>query len=222
MRRAILVLALVLALLCGASSPAHAGPSDGLVPTLALLDRSTPRCALQGLLDAAHAGDFPRAAHYLDLRGVARADQASEGPLLARELAFVIDGNLPIDEAKLSDDPKSSADGAAVGAIDLDGERVPVTLTRVRFDDGVQRWIVSRITVAMVPALWEEFGTRGWEDRLPEPIVRRRLLGTAAWKWLALLAAALAAWLLATIVAAVTIGLARRRARRTSRRGTLG
>ena len=215
MRRAILVLTLALAVLSGASSRAHAGPSDGLVPTLALLDRSTPRRALQGFLDAAHAGDFLRAAHYLDLRSVARADQAGEGPLLARELAFVIDGNLPIDGAKLSDDPKSAADGAAVGAIDLDGELVPVTLTRVRFDDGVQRWVVSRTTVAMVPALWEEFGTRGWEDRIPEPLVRRRLLGTEAWKWLALLAATIAAWLLATIVAALTIGLAKRLAART-------
>src|SRR5262245_59276228 len=55
------------------------------------LDRRTPRDAMVGFLDATQRRDYARAAEFLDLRRVAAADRAAEGPALARQLRVVLD-----------------------------------------------------------------------------------------------------------------------------------
>ncbi|MGZ3416627.1 MAG: mechanosensitive ion channel family protein [Polyangiales bacterium] len=192
-----------------------AGPNDGL-PKAAALDRATPRHTWEGFLAATHAGDYLRAAQFLDLRGVLRAKQANEGPVLAQRLSYVVDRKLPIDLASIPDTPEATGPLVTIGTIFVDDEPIPISLARVRFDDGVQRWLVARATVAVVPELYKEFGPHGWEDRLPRVLVQTRYFGIEAWQWLALLAAITISWLSGWILGSLFIGIARRIARRTT------
>jgi small-conductance mechanosensitive channel len=199
---------------------AWAGPNDGLPRLDVPLDRDTPRRAFDGFLQSARAGDWNRAAHFLDLKAIPRGNQAKDGPTLARELAYVLDRKVIVDPSKLSDAPEGSSTGPSgtelVATITMDDEPVPITLARVRFDDGVQRWIISRPTVAMVPELWTEFGPTDWQERLPPSLQRFKLFGVAAWQWIGLLLSTLGAYALGVVFAAIVLGLLRRVARRTT------
>ncbi len=211
------VRALALALLLFVT-PAVAGPNDGLPKPGVVLDRATPRRAFDGFVDAAHAGDFLRAAHFLDLRGVARGKQAVEGGELAQKLAYVIDRQLTVNYAALSDAPDGGVGNAAllvVGTVFVDDEPVPISLARVRFDDGVQRWIVARTTVTMIPELYKEHGARGWEDKLPRVLVTNRFFSIEAWQWIALLIALLGSWAGGWVIGTVIAGIALKIAQRT-------
>lgn len=198
--------------------PANAGPTDGLPKPAVTLDRATPRRAFDGFVQATRAGDFLRAAQYLDLRSIPRNRQVNEGPALAQKLSYVLDRQLAIDVGAISD----AVDGAAgnqalvvVSTIFVEDEPVPISLARVRFDDGVQRWIVARTTVTMIPELYKEHGARGWEDRLPRILVTTRLMGIEAWQWIALVLALLSSWVLGYLLGTLLVGLARRLAKRT-------
>ncbi len=180
--------------------PAYAGPQDGLAKPANLVDRTTPRRAFEGLMAACRAADFALAAHYLHLGGVPRKDQAAQGPVLAQRLCYVVERKLPAETSGISD----ALDGGVppqvglvtAGFVALQDEPVAVTFARVRFDDGVSRWLVSRQTVSLVPQFWALHGARGFEDRLPEVLVTTRVLGVEAWQWLALGLAMLVAALL--------------------------
>ena len=84
--RALLLLCAVITLLAWTVA-AVAGPNDGLPKPAETLDRATPRRAFVGFHEAVHASDYLRAAHFLDLRNIARNKQAAEGAELARKLA---------------------------------------------------------------------------------------------------------------------------------------
>jgi small-conductance mechanosensitive channel len=216
---------------------AWAGPSDGLNRQEALVDRATPRRTMEGFLRAAKQGNFDRAAHFLDLRDSKRADQPKDGPIAAQHLAYVLDKELVVDPSRLADTadgivepisataPSASANvGSAstgaglvtVGTILLADEPVPITLSRVRFDDGVQRWIVSRTTVALVPAMYAAFGPSGLEERLPTILAKVHLFGLAAWQWAGIAIVALFAWLVGHATAKIVVALLHRLAKRTA------
>jgi small-conductance mechanosensitive channel len=214
--------------------PAWAGPNDGLPRLDVPLDRDTPRRAFDGFLQSAHAGDWNRAAHYLDLKAIPRANQAKDGPALARELAYVLERKVIVDVSKLSDAPEggplalangappvtaaaAAANGTEIAAtIQLDDEAIAISLARVRFDDGVQRWVISRTTVAMVPELWSAYGPTDWQERLPPSLQRLKLFGVAAWQWIGLGLSCVGAYALGFVFAALVLGLLRRLARRTT------
>ncbi len=194
-----------------------AGPNDGLPKSTVALDRTTPRRSLEGFVQAVHASDLLRAAYYLDLRGVPRGQQATDGPMLARELSYVIDQKLIVDYAKVDDSPEGGvAPQAAVviGSVVVDDEPVPISLTRVRCDDGVMRWLVSRTTLSMVPPLWNAYGAHEFEEKLP-PWLARRVLGNAVWQWLALFGLLVGSYVVGRIVSAILVSVARRLARQT-------
>jgi small-conductance mechanosensitive channel len=216
---------------------ALAGPNDGLPRLDVPLDRDTPRRSFDGFLQAARAGDWNRAAHFLDLKAIPRANQAKDGPALARELAYVLERKVIVDVSRISDAPEGgplpavsgapAVPGAAAAAappsgtetaatIVLDDEPIAITLSRVRFDDGAQRWVVSRTTVAMVPELWSAYGPTDWQERLPPSLQRLKLFGVAAWQWIGLLLSCVGAYALGVVFAAIVLGLLRRLARRTT------
>jgi small-conductance mechanosensitive channel len=216
---------------------ALAGPNDGLPRLDVPLDRDTPRRSFDGFLQAARAGDWNRAAHFLDLKAIPRANQAKDGPALARELAYVLERKVIVDVSRISDAPEGGPLPAVSGApavpgvaaaaappsgtetaatIVLDDEPIAITLSRVRFDDGVQRWVVSRTTVAMVPELWSAYGPTDWQERLPPSLQRLKLFGVAAWQWIGLLLSCVGAYALGVVFAAIVLGLLRRLARRTT------
>jgi small-conductance mechanosensitive channel len=197
---------------------AWAGPNDGLPKPAVALDRSTPRRAFDGFLQATHGSDYARAAHFLDLRNIARSKQVNEGPALAQKLGYVIDRQMTVDLGAVSDAPDGGAGNTAVvvaGTIFVDDEPVPISLSRMRFDDGVQRWVVARTTVQSIPEMYERHGARGWEDKLPRVLVLTKLFGVELWQWLALAASLVFGWAGGFVVGSLLVGLAKRIARRT-------
>lgn len=184
-------------------------------------DRSTPRRSMQGLIEAGHAGDYDRAAQYLDLRYLPPARQKTEGPTLARDLVYVLDHHVDVDLDELSDAPDFTADArdpkqttAAFGQLVLHEETVTLTLVRLK-QDGAQRWLVSRSTTQLIPELEKVYGPSHWEERLPAFLKNPRLLGNAPWQWAAVALGALGAYAIGRLVAAVVIALLARAARRT-------
>ncbi len=217
----------LLALLCVVlARPAAADPMDGL-PRLAagvVIDRSTPRRTLNGMLTAVHEGDAARAAYYLDLRGIPRSQQADAGPKLATELAYVL-SHENVSLAELPDtstvpppagiSPKSAeANLVTAGELYIGEEPVPISVVRVRFDDGVYRWLVSRTTLSMVGELTDAYGPKGWQTTFPDWLTRPTFYGNVLWQWLALVLIAFLSYLVGRLSAHLMVSLGLRAVKR--------
>jgi small-conductance mechanosensitive channel len=176
--------------LSAASPAALAGVNDGLAHSDATLDQATPRRSMSGFLNAAHAGNFNEAARYLDLRDITLAEQSLRGPELARDLAYVLDRNAKIDLTAIEDDPNATPDGnnVIVTTVALDEERVSIALVRVPTTTTPPTWFLSRNTVDLIPALYTEYGPKGWEGHMPAWLLNTTIFGNAAWQWLGLVA----------------------------------
>lgn len=172
-----------------ASSDALAGVNDGLAHSSAVLDQATPRRSMSGFLDAAHSGKFDAAARYLDLRDIPLAEQSLRGPELARDLVFVLDRKAKVDLTAIEDDPNATPDGnnVIVATVALDEERVSIALVRVPTDSAPPTWFLSRNTVDLIPALYTEYGPKGWEGHMPAYLTNTIIFGNAAWQWLGLI-----------------------------------
>ncbi|HTN51362.1 MAG TPA: mechanosensitive ion channel domain-containing protein [Anaeromyxobacter sp.] len=194
--------------------PSAAAAVGGGEPAPAELDLTTPRRATRAFFVAANQGDFAEAARVLDLRDLPEARRAVEGPLLARQLKFVLDEKLWVDWERVSDDPQGNpADGAraeVLGTIPIGDAAVTVRLAR--WADG--SWHLGRGVVDAIPRLYDEYGP-GWiGDRMPRVLIEVRLLHVQAWQWIGLAAALL----LASFVGGALGAAGRRVALRLSRR----
>ena len=95
-------------------------------------NRGTPRGSVYGYITACRAGDYERAAAYLDLRRLP-AGQRERGPELARRLKTVLDQTLWIDYVDLSDRNAGAPDDGVkpwqdrLGEIELDGRPIAFT-----------------------------------------------------------------------------------------------
>jgi MscS family membrane protein len=208
----ILILLLCVELLCGfALSPAWGGQllqhelagtqgheTSGKPPHVASdipvddLDRGTPRRAVEGYLQALHARDYQRAAHYLNLRRLTDEEAKHLGPELALQLKIVLDQKVPIDIESLSDSPAGyledglPPDIEQLGRIDTPDRPVHIRLQRVPRDDGVEIWQVSAATVAEIPDLFARYGHGVSGEALPRVFLETEILNTQLWQWLVL------------------------------------
>jgi small-conductance mechanosensitive channel len=203
---AFLVFAMAALLLFTSPSARASGPNDGLMPDPSL-DRASPRRALDGFITAAERGDYPKAAHFLDLRAVPKARQEVEGPELAEKLGYVLAHTPRIDLDKVPDDPetlRANDPGPVVAAtVYLEDDTVPIGLSRIRFEDGGTRWVVARTTVAMIPVMYNAMARSPLEDHVPS-ILTGVVMGNAIWQWLALIISIpmsiLVAWALSWVI----------------------
>ena len=62
------------------------------------LGRTTPQETVVQFLEACHARDYAKAAHYLDLRRMPAVDRAKQGPQLAAQLEDLLD-DTPFDHS---------------------------------------------------------------------------------------------------------------------------
>ena len=202
-------LLLALALACAPlSAVAQSDPwfsidvlNEGLSEPPATVDRRTPRAAVATLLRAEESGDWDAAAHVLDLSDVPAAQQAVEGPILARQLASVIDRKAVLDWEALNARPDglSEIGGRAEAQagdprrsfllrdLDLDPVPVPIRLERVRAgEDADPQWVFSRETVADLPALYARYGPSEFEGKLPGWLRAEAFWGLMWWEILGL------------------------------------
>jgi len=163
-------------------------------------DRGTPRRSIEGFLAATRAGDYERAANYLDLRRLPRSTVQEQSPLLARKLKIVLDRSLWIDLDELSDLPEGlTKDGLPrdrdlVGRIETPDGTFPILMQRVPRDDGVLIWKISSATVERIPMLWNHFGTGPWVEWIPPVLLDHTLWGLS-----------LATWIILTVLIGVSV-----------------
>jgi small-conductance mechanosensitive channel len=182
------------------------------------VDRQTPQATVQGFLDAAHAGNYRLAAHYLDLDSLPRTEQAHRGAQLARRLKFVLDRKLPVDLSTVSQAPEGEPSDPRfdqIGTIPLEGALVPIRLQRVvASDDGMLVWVFAEATVKQVDKLFSEHGPI-LAETLPTVFFERPVLGLEPWQWLGLLVVLVAGWVLAVLLERISLAFAMRLAKWT-------
>lgn len=155
-----------------------------------------PAEAVTSFLEAAHEGDFARAAKWLSLEKLKPEVRAVEGPRLARRFMFLLDQFLTLDAAKLNASPGDTV--VAAGELPLGRVRIPVQLSKQA--DGT--WHFNSRTVKAIDPLFEENGSPLWE-LLPQWLMRRSLGPLGAWQWLGLLTMFVIGWALSRLSSAV-------------------
>jgi small-conductance mechanosensitive channel len=178
------------------------------------IDRSTPRRAVAGFLEATDQKDDVRAAKYLDLRSIPRGSRAEEGPILARKLRSIFDWKLRLNLDKISDakegDPTDGPGTDALGTVELGQETVTLAVSRVELDEGGLAWLVSRGTISHVPALDPAEHTRPITSHLPKWMSAYSFRSLAVWQWVGLLVIGFVAYAVAVVLGGLVGALARR------------
>jgi MscS family membrane protein len=218
-------LAIALALAASGASAQETAATEPTKPPpgpLDELERQTPRSSLRGFLTAGRAGDWDRAAGYLNLSPVPAAQRAARGPELARELKTVLDRTLWVDLEALSDEPEgATGDGLPrrrdrVGVIETTGGAVDVLVDRVAREDGALVWKVAATTVARIPDLHADFGDGPLGEILPPVFFESRLFEIQLWQWIGLALIAFLAWLVSYVAVRLVVSIARPLAARSS------
>jgi len=209
--------------------------NEGLGPVPETMDRSTPRSAVAGLLDAVARSDYRAAAHVLNLSRLSPAEQRERGPALARRLAAVIERAVWVDWSLLSgradaviensrgDHPLAGEPrrNISLALLEARGRAYEVRLGRYKPPDGDPVWLFTPQTVSHSTLLYEEYGPHWIEAYIPEAL-NQPFWGLRLWEWAALpLLIGLLALVLWT-ARALTRALAGRMTRPTMRRAVAG
>jgi MscS family membrane protein len=173
----------------------------------------SPRVSLQAYLDAGRAGAWEKAARYLALPEV----QKAEGPILAERLKAVLDRHVWFDLERIS--PASGGDrddGLSPGVEKVteipvgDEPPQPVYMVR-RSDDGGRFWAFSPNTIRRIDDWYAQLEGRWMREPLIGAGLDRLLLvgpfGLMWWQWIAVPLLALAAWALGRLLGRLTQAL---------------
>jgi MscS family membrane protein len=169
------------------------------------LGRINPQNSIIQFLEACHAHDYTKATHYLDLRKMAPADRAKDGPGLAKQLEDLLD-NTTFDIATLSRDAEGDlSDNLAptleqLATIHVDGKALDLEMQRVELKAGLHVWLVSAASVELIPEAHKAVAETSFEKKLPQVLVTTELLDTPVWRWIALLGLGAAAWFAAGLL----------------------
>ena len=203
------ILPLLLVLLLAAALPAEStepAPTDPL-------GRTTPQDAVFQFIEACHARQYGKAAHYLDLRQMSAGDRQKNGPELARQLEDLLD-DTPFDIATLSRSPLGDLDDGLAASrerlltFQVDGRPLPLELENVELKPGLKVWLVSADSVPMIPKAHQLLEETPLEKKLPQVLVTHELLDTRLWRWIVLVGSGVLVWFAAGFVtrAIVLIG----------------
>src|SRR5215472_11404756 len=185
---AIFVMLASLAYSFGQFPTSVAPPPAKTEPTTDLLGRETPRRSMMGLLKSSEHGDYETAARYL---------QPTEGQStsLARvaQQFHALQGNFNGNIGLLSDDPNGTVEPGLppgqirAGALVVGGTSVDVILVRVDDPSSGKIWLISKKTVASIPALHAQMESEAptvVKRIIPGALTDRQLLGMSLTKWL--------------------------------------
>jgi MscS family membrane protein len=216
--------ALVVGLLLVGSLPASGGDDPR--------GRETPRGTVAGYLTAVGAGNYPRAAEYLDLRRIPLAKRPALGPALGRELGIVLDRTVRLAPEAFSAKPEGETDDGLplhferLGTLDTETGPVEILLQRISAADGTQVWKVAAASVTQIPPLYGEFGYGVLDDLLPSVLREVRVLDLVLWQWIGLFVLVVVAyavsWIAAVAAMRVLGPFARRAALDDKVLGTMG
>jgi MscS family membrane protein len=208
-----LCIALAIFLLAGSAAfslaqlATPAAPPPGkteVAPPIDPLGRENPRSAVMGFVKYLDRDDFGTAARYLQPPPGQEANLAQ----LAKEFQALhtrFRGNI----ALLSDDPKGAVEPGIplgetrAGVVTIEGKTTDVILVRVDDPESGKIWLVSKETVAAIPALYAQL-----ESETPTAMGRletalqggRRVLGMSLGQWFGWLLSIPISWLLAWLL----------------------
>lgn len=186
-----------------AAQPAAAAPAAPKDP----LGRDTPQGLIAGLLKAAAAQDYKRAAQFLDTQDVPSWQLHNTGPELALMLQQVLDQAGWVEGRwQLSDKPGGNEGDNLppgvdrIGAVRTTYGTVDLLAQRVEGRGPTPIWLVSANTLARLPELTKTAVTGPLERILPDALADTRFLGAPVGHWLALVVLAGVAFGLAWLV----------------------
>ena len=154
----------------------------------------TPRASLLSLASALNRGDFDKAAEYMDMRYLPPGMSQQDGPELVKQLRYIFSRHIWVDIGALSDEPEGwQNDGLPVyrdsmGSIETSSGVVELYMQRIPDGSGGKEWKISNATVALIPALWQEFGHSEFAERVSQWLPPGHPLGVDNWQWAYLLA----------------------------------
>src|SRR5215469_15750538 len=163
------------------------------------LGRDTPQDMVFHFLEACHARNYTTAMHYLDLRNMSSAEQAKNGPEIARQLEDLLD-DTPFDITALSRDPEGDlSDNLAAGlerleTFQIHGQTVELELQRVQLRPGSHVWLVSADSIPLIPKAHQLIRETPIESKLPQVLVTTEVFDTPLWRWIALVLAGALIW----------------------------
>ena len=176
-------------------------PATDTTKPVSVTAPDSPRASVSAFLEYAQAGDFARAAQFLDVPEGERAGAAQ----LARELSIVLDRYVYIDLDAISGAPLGDTTSGMpagvqqIGVIPGPRGRVdPVRLVRqtragagaaagAGVGAGPARWVFSRSTVVDIPRWYQQLPDRWTLEHLPPWLLGAGPLGILWWQWLGLL-----------------------------------
>src|SRR3974390_2528313 len=127
-------------------NPAPNPAQDAAPPPRDPLGRTSPQDSIVQFLEACHARQYTKAAHYLDLRHLSQSERDKNGPDLARQLEDLLEDK-PFDIATLSRAPEGDlGDNLPVTRERLltfqsGGQSFDLQLERVELQSGLKVWL---------------------------------------------------------------------------------
>ena len=204
------VLLLSVALLApGQLIPAH--PAAPAADSSDPLNRTSPQSTVLAFLEVCHSKNYERAIRYLDLSALPAEKRLDEGKQLAQELEQILDQDAQFDIAALSRNPEGQHDEglppnrARVATFHDGGKTIQLELERTELRSHSMVWRFAGDSIQQIPQLVIATSQSPVERRLPAPLVRWKLLGMAAWRWIALVLLAGALWLLSRLSSRVLL-----------------
>jgi MscS family membrane protein len=179
------------------------------------LNRLSPQSSVISFLEACQAGNFERAARYLDLDGLPRDQRASGGPELAQQLGKLLERDAQFDMAALSRSPQGDssdglpADRERVASYEVNGKTLELQLERKKPQAGLAVWIFSSDSVALIPQLLQITSDSVIEKHLPTVLVAWNFAGAPLWRWITFALLAIAVGSLSGRLARLAIALLR-------------
>lgn len=146
------------------------------------VDRDTPQAAMESFIELTREGFDAEAAHLLNLNDIPVGAQPQAGPLLANQLATILNRKVVISwQALLERDDAmvTTGEGPMVGAaqksllidvMELDYRLVALRLNRIQPEGGDPVWVFSNDSVDNIPALYALYGPSEIEQMLPEAL----------------------------------------------------
>jgi MscS family membrane protein len=191
------ILAVAIFWLCfGLQAQTPANPAPGKSPDP--LNRNSPQSTVYSFLEACRSKNYAQAWRYLDLHALPKEDRLKDGTPLAQQLAHILDRDTQFDVAALSRNPEGDRnDGLPpererVDSFTIGGKTLYLELERMTLHSGVEVWLFSSDSVALIPQLAQISSDSPIEKVLPRPLVNWTLMDTPLWRWLALILLAIA------------------------------
>jgi len=185
------------------AAPAQAAKQESAVP-FDPLGRETPRGALLGFIKAAQDERYNIAIHYFQPPASRRRRSEQDDEEIAAQLLTILNEKFAGALDVISRDPGGRLDDT----LPPDQERVPTALgfngslllVRLEEEPGHKLWYFSRASLEQVPELYDLLTFPELEKKIPETLVKHRLLSMPLWQWMAILLFIPIAWLTGRLV----------------------